>query len=269
MSTLKSNATLTATMFAGLFVIAGCATDSTEQQESAAASTEQKVVYSTQFSQKGTLTIYEGEQGQLNLSVTGAIGEDDEAAVSSALDQPTLIETVRQLKGDSAELSPNLKELSDRLAIQVAAARAEARTLAAEQPAQESVDLQAAEATTKDFYSDNCKVYWDFNGGNYKYTPIFCQLASCPNGYRGSCSAAPSSAIMVAADRSYAYNASSVNAVHFIPGYQTQTQATVPPGAWHIGQWYSMQGKFLPSLAAQVQSGQLWNTVHQWSVVIY
>src|SRR5512145_646498 len=157
-------------LVAVMVTLTGCASAPTEQEQISATQQAETVVFSQQYSDTGSLTVFESADGQLSVSVTGAIGGDDDQLGGAAVIQPTLVDTFKMLTGSSdSEVPSDLRALSVRHVRQQASALTQAK--AAGDPTPPSVEDQAAEATPKDFYSQVCKTF--FEGSNY-YTPISC-----------------------------------------------------------------------------------------------
>ena len=262
----KTSLAFASTIAAGLLALIGCAAEATDSapQGVEQANVGPKVAFTESYSEKGTITVYEDEAGNLSLGITGALGVDDQQKADQAMGKANLVETYRALKGDDVEVPTGLLDLSERYAKQIEAARAEAMAARRTQSAQASVELQAADGLTKDFYSENCVTYHEYMA---TYKAIFCQLATCPNGYRGTCWAGPTSDFMDSSDRSYAYNGTSVNATHYLVGYASTTAQSIPPSTWNIAQW-NFTGFRRPGITNTSSSGTLWATVHDYEGVV-
>ena len=257
---------LATSMILGLFAASGCASDGSEPEFNAEANDALKVAFTTNYSEKGTFTVYEDNEGKLTVSVSGAIGEDDDVKGGAAIDRATLADTYRALKGDDAPVPAELQALSDRYTKQLDAAREEAKQLNRPEPVAQSVDEAAASGLTKDFWSQACITFWDYNGGNYKYSPTSCVLVDCPNNTT-YCYQTDFNARMVQADRSYGWNATPSTAYHYMStGGGGSIQIPAMRWTWNR---FSFTGVSRPVLYSPATSGQLGLTVHEESVVIY
>ena len=256
-------------LVAGMFTLAGCASAPTEQEQISGTQQAETVVFSQHYSDTGSLTVFESADGQLSVSVTGAIGGDDDQLGGAAVIQPTLVDTFKMLTGSSdSEVPSDLRALSVRHVRQQASALAHAK--AAGDPAPPSVEDQAADGTPKDFYSQVCKTFVE--GSDY-YTPISCAYVnSCAIPNSGpACFVRVTGATMRAMDRSYAWNNTKWSALHglmyaYING---SSPRTLTPYTWSWTQW-GIIGTAYPYLSSSPNdaAGNIGVTVHYWSVVI-
>lgn len=265
MSKTIFNFSLATSMILGLFAVSGCASDGSEPEVNTQADGALKVAFAANYSEKGTLTVYEDKDGKLTVSVSGAIGEDDDVKGGAALDRATLADTYRALKGDDATIPAELQALSDRYSKQLDAAREEAKQLNRPETPAQSVDAEAATGLTKDFWSQACITFWDYLGGTFKYYPTSCVLTNCPNNTT-YCYQTDFNAQMVQADRSYAWNATPSTAYHYMStGGGSSIQIPAYRWTWNT---FAFSGVSRPVLYSPATSGQLGLTVHQWSVVL-
>jgi len=116
-----------------------------------------------QYSENGRLLVYTDAEGRLGLGVYGKIGVDDELLGGRAINQATLADTYRMLHPDARVVPAHVAELSDRLAVQRAAALAEAA--AAPVPPEAPVE-------DKDFLSQACQSFVE--GSTNKWVPRYC-----------------------------------------------------------------------------------------------
>ncbi len=124
-----------------------------------------EVVFEDHYSEGGTFTIYETDAG-LAVSLTGAIGQDDEAMAGRMLASGTLVDTYLGLHPERAGAPDALVALSERFERQLAEAPAREANAEATHGAPQEKSLSS-------FMSNVCVTH--YVPPSFKYVPEHCE----------------------------------------------------------------------------------------------
>jgi hypothetical protein len=124
-----------------------------------------KLIYEEPYSAGGRFQISEGPDGLLGMSVTGAIGVDDQNNIGAKV-RPSLVETYRALFAGKADVPSRVSDLEARFQEQYRASMAATANVGS--------SITKSEA---DFDNTTCKTF-NINGTNYYTVLPYCTYAA-------------------------------------------------------------------------------------------
>lgn len=204
----------------------GCASDENSPEpktvSSDVASANENILLEVPYSDTGKLSIYDGGDGNVGVTLSGKIGTDDPESVGNSV-QSSLVATIQGLNPD-AEIPDWLPEVDDRY-------QAQARGLAASNDLGGNVEEDSLETKSAINFMDNvCKQHAITNGSAFKTVVNHCK-------FRTGVTTINTSATYDAGDYAFSWNEGNQGAFVWASGTGVNGYYTVNAGTWQWNYW--------------------------------